>query len=477
MPNSRKYSLNLRKFALSLHFYSVRAYNFVCYKFYNVLPHAKTISKWYRSIDGEVGILTEALNTIKLHTQSVSYRLIGALYFDEMTIRQHIDYYKGRFIGYIDCGNYIECDSTKVAEEALVFCVVCINQAWKIPVAYYLINGMTTEQKRNLTLQCLAAIQETGMLVVSLTCDGLQSNLIMLQSLGCNFTDPTKLQTWFKHPASVTNVYVFLDPSHMLKLVRNIIGKVKILYDADGNKIEWKYFEELHKLQEAEGLHLANKIRSKHIAFYKNKIKVKLASQLLSMSVAHSFLFCENTLQKPISIETFSEIITKVKDCAEYIRELSLPDGQQNILHSRVKTGFLGFLVNIQSMIQVYKFACVENNMLKYIPMYKISQDHLELIFESIRSQGGYNNNPTIIQFKSALKKLIIHIDIREKSTGNCINLEDIPILHVSSVQNSVNIINKTVNSNKEWLDILHTVEIDHDYSFNMCPMNTKTFV
>lgn len=105
LPISRKYSSNVRKFALSLHFYSPRAYDFVRFKFYNVLPHTKTISKWYRSINGEAGILTEALNAIKLHVQSVSYRLIGTLSFDEMAIHQHVDYFKDKFVGYVNCGN------------------------------------------------------------------------------------------------------------------------------------------------------------------------------------------------------------------------------------------------------------------------------------------------------------------------------------------------------------------------------------
>lgn len=242
-------------------------------------------------------------------------------------------------------------------------------------------------------------------------------------------------------------------------------------------------------------------------------MKVTLASQLLSMSVAHSLSLCKNTLhlpqfqnclatvkftsifndlfdilnsknqrqhefKKPISMETSSKIITKVNECAEYIKKLSVSK-EQNILHSRVKTGFLGFLINIQSMIQMYKFTCIKNNFLKYIPMYKISQDHLELIFGSIRSHGGFNNNPTAKQFKSALKKLIIHTEIREKNTGNCINLEDIPILNVSSSssQNSINIINETVNSNKKWLNVFRTVETDHDYSFNMClPLYTTQY-
>lgn len=189
----------------------------------------------------------------------------------------------------------IECDTTTIAKEALVFCVVCINQSWKLPVAYYLVNGISTDQKRNLTLQCLTAIQETGMLIVSLTCDGLRSNINMFEKLGCNLNiKHNNFQNWFKHPATDINIYVFLDPSHMLKLVRNALGNKKQLLDNNGNKIEWKYFKELHKLQESEGLHLANKLRTKHLEYHKNKMKVKLATQLLSKSIVHALQLCKD---------------------------------------------------------------------------------------------------------------------------------------------------------------------------------------
>lgn len=359
LPVSRIYKDSLRQFALSLHYYSPKAYDYVRHKFYNSLPHPKTLSKWYHSFDGEPGINTEALEAIKLRVRSVPYKLIGALIFDEMAIRQHVDYCKDKFVGYVDFGEHVECDTTKIAREALVFYVVCINQSWKIPIAYYLVNGISTEQKLNLTLQCLLALQQTGMLIVSLTCDGLRSNLNMLQKLGCNFDTTNNFQTYFKHPANDTNVYVFLDPSHMLKLVRNSLGSTKQLLDGNGNKIEWKYFEELHKLQEAEGLHLANKLRTKHIEYFKNKMKVKLATQLLSMSIANAFQICKDILKlpqfqncsatirftsmfnelfdifnsknqrkygfkRPLSINNYLEISDKVKECTEYIKSLSL---------------------------------------------------------------------------------------------------------------------------------------------------------
>lgn len=201
-------------------------------------------------------------------------------------------------------------------------------------------------------------------------------------------------------------------------------------------------------------------------------MKVKLATQLLSSSVASALELCKNTLmlpqfqdcsatikfirifndlfdifnsknqkqynfKKPISIDNYCEINAKVKECAQYIKSLSLVGQNQGILHSKIKTGFLGFFINIESMLHMYKFLCIEDNLLQYIPMYKISQDHLELIFSSIRSHGGYNNNPTAKQFKSAMKKLIVHSEIKEGKTGNCIPLEDISILNVSIVSRS----------------------------------------
>jgi len=48
----------LKKFILTLHYYSPRAYEFVHQEFDNCSPyHCKTISKWYRSIQGKLDII------------------------------------------------------------------------------------------------------------------------------------------------------------------------------------------------------------------------------------------------------------------------------------------------------------------------------------------------------------------------------------------------------------------------------------
>ena len=87
-------------------------------------------------------------------------------------------------------------------------------------------------------------------------------------------------------------IYVLLDVCHMLKLVRNTLGSYRILIDKDDNKVCWKYIIELQKLQDKEGLRLGNKLKLAHIQWQQQKMKVNLAAQSLSSSVADAIEYC-----------------------------------------------------------------------------------------------------------------------------------------------------------------------------------------
>ena len=67
------------------------------------------------------------------------------------------------------------------------------------------------------------------------------------------------------------SVVVFLDPCHMLKLVRNTLADKKSMVDADNEFVQFDFIEKLHNLQESEGLHLGNKLRAAHLQWYKKK--------------------------------------------------------------------------------------------------------------------------------------------------------------------------------------------------------------
>ncbi|XP_076663554.1 uncharacterized protein LOC143366376 isoform X2 [Andrena cerasifolii] len=60
---SKCYSPNLRCFALTLQYYSPRAYEYVREEFGNCLPHPKTLSSWYRTVDGEPDTSLEGLES------------------------------------------------------------------------------------------------------------------------------------------------------------------------------------------------------------------------------------------------------------------------------------------------------------------------------------------------------------------------------------------------------------------------------
>lgn len=427
-----------------------------------------------------------------------------------MSIRSTTQYDNKEMSGYIDFGTDIEHDHTTIAKDALVFLFVCLNGAWKIPVGYFLGNGIKADQKANLIQQCLCLLHETGVRVIALTCDGATVNFTALSELKCNLkldatdTEGDKIQSWFPHPVTGLKVFVFLDPCHMIKLIRNIFGDLKTIVDGlSTGYIKWKYITELYDLHKHELLHLANKLRSAHIHFRKQKMKVRLATQLFSKSVSQAlevcqehlhlpqFKYCTATIaflstfndlfdifnsknmrqfnfKQPINSYNYETIMKKLTECKKYIMNLKLENGVK-IIHSTRKTGLLGFIICINSLEGVYNELCIENNHMKYIPRYKFSQDHIELFFGCIRSRGGWNNNPSAINLKSAIKQLLVHSDIRDSGSGNCIPLEHIPILHVSSAQNNEQIINSTIPSSLFDDDLLKwqkTADVVHDHSY-----------
>ena len=82
-----------------------------------------------------------------------------------------------------------------------------------------------------------------------------------------------------------------LDACHMVKLARNALAQVKVMMDADGHCIKWNHITLLHDVQKKEGLNFANKIGVRHIDFVNQKMKVNLAAQVLSSSVADAIQF------------------------------------------------------------------------------------------------------------------------------------------------------------------------------------------
>lgn len=229
---------------------------------------------------------------------------------DEMSIRQHLQYdsVTATYYGRVDLGNGMTNDSLDMAKECFVLMAVSVNENWKIPIGYFLVSNLNSSQKSELIKHALTILQLKGVIIISLTFDGCATNLTTAKLLGCNF-NINSLNTCFDFNGIPNKIVTFMDPAHMVKLVRNAFGEKKQFLDIDDNMIDFDYVVRLFCLQEKEGFHLANKLRKQHIFYCKQKMKVKLTSQLLSQSVADALKFCKVNL----NMSEFSEAGATIK--------------------------------------------------------------------------------------------------------------------------------------------------------------------
>lgn len=515
---SKKYCSSVRQFALSLHFFSAKAYAYVRQQFNTILPHPRTLSKWYSNIDADPGFTEEALKYLTLKVKHSSHPIYCSLMMDEMAIRQHLEYDGVKYYGRIDMGNgFTSNDNLDIAKECFVLMVVSINENWKLPIGYFLVNSLNSSQKMELIKHALNLLENTGVIIISLTFDGCSTNITTAKLLGCNF-NVNSLCTSFCLNNTHSNIVTFMDPAHMVKLIRNAFGEKKQFLDEEDNLVNFEYIVKLFMLQEKEGCHLANKLRKIHIFYYNQKMKVKLASQLLSQSVADALKFCRDNLKlrefsevgatikfiemfniafdilnsrsvncigykKALCVENYEEISKFATIFTEYIIGLKVKEknGFVPVLESNRKTGFIGFVGDLNSISKLYS-SFIKPGKLDYIKLYKCSQDHLELFFGSVRGHGGYNNNPTARQFRSAYKKLVIQMNnIQSFNTGNCVQLDNIDILHYSSRDPIKVLNNNSLNLSSDSIvsqDILNSInsfimdhdyiDMNHDYSFSL---------
>jgi hypothetical protein len=318
---------------------------------------------------------------------------------------------------------------------------------------------LTFSDLSNLLSLAIDHLSEANVILINLCCDNAASNTAALNHLGAAVSDSERLKVTIDRINLIGEpIFVILDTSHLIKLARNTLGDLQLLFTADGRRIEWRFITELEKLQSSEQLHLANKITKEHIQFQKKKMRVYLATQVLSASVADAIEFCDKDLglqqfansgatceyvricntafdlldskvpftkntkmplrkdNKPVWTAHFNAIEhfvcgllhTDPTAAAETEQPVAKkPKKDQRVVSGPRKKGFLGFLVNMRSYRAIFKIYVEEKEFLSYLLGHKFSQDHLEMMFGTIRSSLGLNNNPTVIQEGSFVKKLL----------------------------------------------------------------------
>ena len=96
-----KYPSELKSFALTLEFYSSKAYEFVRQKLNLALPHQARIRKWYSKIPAAPGFTQPAFVAMKAKVDAVrenGNKVVCALMLDEMSIPKQVSFFSFFFL-------------------------------------------------------------------------------------------------------------------------------------------------------------------------------------------------------------------------------------------------------------------------------------------------------------------------------------------------------------------------------------------
>ena len=244
-PKGHRYNDEVKKFALTFHFYSPRAYNFLqpmlC------LPAARSISHRTSSVNCDPGLFHDVFAYLgDKKKKDVNFKYC-ALIIDAMAIKNSITYDKssGHYIGFCDFGkDIIVCEPDTPATEALVFMLVGLRGHWKTPIGYVLSNKVKASDLTSSIENILNSTLTYELYIKSITFDGTSTNLNSVIPFGCQFgKDIDNIVSTFSYNNQL--IHIFLDPCHMLKLARNSINELGVFIDGDGQYIKWSYIKAL----------------------------------------------------------------------------------------------------------------------------------------------------------------------------------------------------------------------------------------
>jgi hypothetical protein len=391
------------------------------------LPNPSTIRSWASSIDCEPGFL----NNVIEHLQNT-------LEDDDKDCVILIDAKNKKFAGNTDYGPILAEGQDTIAHNALVVMAVGLQKPWSYPIAYFLTNHMDAPMQAQIIKESINLLTDAGLDVHAVTFDGCSKNLATARCLGCKLD---KFDGSFKHPTRPDRtLYVILDICHMLKLASNALGDKEIFLTDGKETISWHYIKELFNVQQSDILHLRNKLKNVHIKWHNQKMKVAVAAQTLSSSVAAGMMYlrslkikqfenCEHTAEfiqnndifdilntkskfgkrykRPLTLEKCKELQQTLPHIISYLKKLKDVD-ETKLVDGRRKTFILGFAVSANSILAMAKkLLSREHNKFEYVLTYRFSQDQVEMYFSKIRSRLGWNNNLNALQFKWALRALL----------------------------------------------------------------------
>ena len=251
----------------------------------------------------KAGINTENVDALRKKSASFTgNQRYVVLVMDEMKIQSDLVFDKnsGDLVGFMDLGDPMTnfaCldDKDMIATHALAFLVRGLCTDVKHIIAYFFTGNVTSYQLMPILWKVVSTLElSLDLWVVALVNDGASPNR-KLFNLHVKLAIDRKCDVVYKTInlfAPSRFIYFFADVPHLMKTARNCLynsgsGSCSRLMWNDGQYLLFKHIADIFYRDQAVALHVLPKLTLEHIALTSfSKMKVKLATQVLSRSVA-----------------------------------------------------------------------------------------------------------------------------------------------------------------------------------------------
>ena len=435
----KRWSKEVKLYCLSLAYTSTAAYKFLRKTF--KIPSIRTLQRMFQQFDVDCGFSPQLFEHLRKESSKMKLKdRYCTICFDEVALTSRLSYHRGHDVvnGFVNFGDFGQ--SKELGNHGLVFMASGLLSHWKQPLGYFISRNTTpSTMLKELLFQCLALARAAGLIVKGIVCDMGATNQKFLKDLGVDDKSPFI-------DFNGDKVFVFFDPPHLLKCIRNNLFAHDIL--VAGQRVSWEYIREVfrHESQNSVSLRTAPKLTAVHVnlgAF--KKMKVKTAAQVMSQSVSAAILtyICSGALKKDalptalflkkvdslfdvfnsssrLDSKIFRRAIHKESASLDFLREsVSWLDSIQVLGLNKQPPSIKGWKQSINALLGLWE-EVAEVEGITYLCTRKISQDVLENSFSLIRGRGYFNMYPCVSDFQQAYKMLLLRSCISNSTLSNC---------------------------------------------------------
>ena len=133
-----------------------------------------------------------------------------------------------------------------------------VASKWKQPIGYFLSSGpIRAKTLQSLTRLCISKVTETGLNVVALVCDQGSNNRSFIQHLEKVTIDRPYVMYENR------KIFVFYDPPHLFKNVRNNVKKADPRIDE--GVVNWQHIVDFYNFYKCQPIQMTPKVKDRHI--------------------------------------------------------------------------------------------------------------------------------------------------------------------------------------------------------------------